>query len=160
MVKNEVPVFGLVLVILGALLLLVNIGLIHIGVENIWPLFLLGLGLFFVLQFFSGGRKNPGLLVPGGILITISVIFLICVTLGWHWMEKLWPLFILAPAVGLLQLYLFGERERGLFIPIGILSVVGLTFLANNLGYHQIWRVFIPLFMIMIGLFLLVKRQK
>lgn len=128
MVKNEGSVFGLVLVILGALLLLGNIGLIHIGLENIWPLFLMGMGLLFELSFFSSGRKDPGLLVPGGILITISIVFLVCVTLGWHWMQKLWPLFILAPAVGLLQLYLFGQRERGLLIPGGILAVVGLTF--------------------------------
>lgn len=160
MEKKEVSVLGWILVILGGLLLIGNLGLIRIDPENLWPLFPLGLGLFFELQFFAGGRKDPGLLVPGGIFITISVIFLTCVTLGWHWMGKLWPLFVLAPAVGFSQLYLFGERERGLLIPVGILSIVGLTFFANNLGYHRIWKIFIPLCMIIIGISLLFKRRK
>ncbi|HHU50955.1 MAG TPA: hypothetical protein GXZ36_03965 [Firmicutes bacterium] len=160
MKKNEVSVLGWILVILGGLLLIGNLGLIRIDPVNLWPLFPLGLGLLFELRFFTGGREDPNLLVPGGILVTISITFLIFVTLGWHWMGKLWPLFVLAPAVGLAQKYLFGERERGLLIPVGILSIVGLTFLANNLGYHRIWRNLIPLAMILIGGSLLFRRRE
>ncbi|HEY8345036.1 MAG TPA: hypothetical protein VIL66_07590 [Bacillota bacterium] len=160
MKKNEVSVLGWILVILGGLFIIGNLGLSRIDPGHLWPLFPLGLGLLFELRFFAGGRKDPSLLVPGGILLTISITFLLFVTLGWHLIGKLWPLFILAPAVGLAQKYFFGERERGLLIPVGILSIVGLTFLANNLGDHGVWRNLIPLLMILIGASLLFGRRE
>lgn len=149
---------GVILIVLGVIFLLANTGVVGISWENFWPLILLGVGLLFEFGAFAGKEKQAGLLVPGGILLTISFIFLVCVFFGWHWMETLWPLFILAPAIGLFQLYIFGKREPGLLVPVGILSVLGLTFLFINLGLSRIFNLFFPALLVLLGVFLLFKK--
>ena len=125
-------IFGFLLLFIGVILILSNFGLIDIIWENLWPLFLLIPGIIFELSYFIY-RKGVGLLVPGGILITYGFLFVVNIIYGWHLMKVFWPVFPLGVAIGLLQLYLFGQREKGLLIPIGILGVVSLFFLINNL---------------------------
>ncbi|HPG47771.1 MAG TPA: hypothetical protein PLI81_01715, partial [Petrotogaceae bacterium] len=99
---------SLVLIFLGVTILL---GVIFPGMKVwalIWPLFILIPGIAFELSFFQ--RPTPiraGLLVPGGILCTIGLLFLFLGFTDYSYMAFLWPVFILAPAVGLFQLYLF-----------------------------------------------------
>ncbi|MBH5319783.1 hypothetical protein I6N90_18450 [Paenibacillus sp. GSMTC-2017] len=93
-----------------------------------WPsLFVLPLGLFFHWLYFSmTGRRGLGLLIPGGTLITVGIVCQISMLFNnWHVM---WPGFILAPAVGLLEFYWFGNRNKWLLIPINILTVLSLLF--------------------------------
>ncbi|HEX3029707.1 MAG TPA: hypothetical protein VHT34_10485, partial [Clostridia bacterium] len=44
---------------------------------------------------------------------------------------KTWPGYILSVAVGLFELYLFGNREKGLLIPVAILGITSLIFFEN-----------------------------
>jgi len=114
-------ILGILLVGIGILFLLSNFGFIEISWKYLWPLFLLVPGIIFEFGFFIY-RKDAGLLVPGGILTTYGLLFLANVIYGWQLMEFLWPVFLLGVAIGLFQLYLFGEREKALLIPVGILT--------------------------------------
>jgi len=127
-------IFGFLLLCIGVILILSNFGVIEIIWENLWPLFLLIPGIVFELSYFIY-RKDAGLLVPGGILITYGLLFLVNVNYGWHLMDNLWPIFPLGVAIGLFQLFLFGGREKGLLIPVGILGAISLFFLINNLFF-------------------------
>lgn len=129
---NRIPyILGILLVGIGILFLLSNFGFIEISWKHLWPLFLLVPGILLEFGFFIY-RKDAGLLVPGGILITYGLLFLANVIYGWQLMEFLWPVFLLGVAIGLFQLYLFGERDKGLLIPVGILTVISLFFLADH----------------------------
>ena len=66
--------------------------------------------------------------MPGGIILTVGIVCQIA-TLFDSW-DVMWPGFILAVAVGLFELYLFGSRNRWLFIPIGILTTLSMLFFA------------------------------
>ncbi|NMA66342.1 MAG: hypothetical protein GX957_08915 [Clostridiaceae bacterium] len=107
-------------------------------------------GLFLLYLF---GARSAGLLVPVGTLFTIAgVCFLSELFHIWHW---LWPGFIAAPAVGLLLLYIFGERKAGLLVPVGILlSIAGLCSFAS---IFNAWSIVWPGFIMApaVGLFLL-----
>lgn len=132
-------VLGVILVVLGVLFLLKNFGIfdpwkyISIGtiIGKLWPsLFLILPGLMFHSSYFSGNRGNPGVLVPGGILLVLGIVFQINMLFGgWGIM---WPLYIFAVAFGLFELYIFGSREKGLLIPIGILSGLSLLFFISS----------------------------
>ena len=150
--------FGLFLLIIGVLLILANFGAIEIAWDNLWPLFLLIPGIFFELSYFIY-RKDAGLLVPGGILITYGLLFSINVIFGWHLMDNLWPIFPLGVAIGLFQLYLFGGREKGLLIPVGILGAVSLFFLINNLIYVD-FRLLAGILLVLIGIWIIFKKAK
>jgi len=154
---NRIPyVWGILLVVIGILFLSSNLGFIEISWKYLWPLFLLVPGILLEFGFFIY-RKDAGLLVPGGILTTYGFLFLANVIYGWQWMEYLWPLFLLGVAIGLFQLYLFGEREKGLLIPVGILTVISLFFLANHLITMQFGFIAGIVF-IVVGLVLIVKQ--
>ena len=151
-------IFGFLLLFIGVILILSNFGLIEIIWENLWPLFLLIPGIVFELSYFIY-RKDPGLLVPGGILLTYGLLFLVNIIYGWHLMEDLWPIFPLGVAIGLLQFYIFGEREKGLLIPIGILGIVSLFFLINiflfiNFGFLA------GIVLVVVGIWIIFKKIK
>jgi len=151
-------IFGLSLLFIGVLLILANFGVIEIVWDNLWPLFLLIPGIVFELSYFIY-RKDAGLLVPGGILITYGLLFLVNVNYGWHLMDNLWPIFPLGVAIGLFQLYLFGGREKGLLIPVGILGAVSLFFLVNNLLFVD-FRLLAGILLVLIGIWVIFKKAK
>jgi len=150
--------FGLLLLLIGVLLILSNFGVIEIVWDNLWPLFLLIPGMLFELGYFIS-RKDAGLLVPGGILTTYGLLFLVYVNYGWHLMDILWPLFPLGVAIGLFQLYLFGGREKGLLIPVGILGVISLFFLVDSLLFID-FKLFAGILLILIGIWIIFKKIK
>ncbi len=134
---------GGIFVIIGIMFLLKNF---HIF-EPFWSVFDLGFilsrfwaaifiilpGIMFHTSFFSGNRRNPGLLVPGGILLVTGAALQIGSLFG-GW-SIIWPSFIFSVAFGLFELYYFGNRERGLLIPVGILTgLSALFFMSFSLG--------------------------
>ena len=150
--------FGLFLLIIGIVLILVNFKVIDIVWENLWPVFLLVPGILFEMGYFIF-RKDAGLLVPGGILITYGILFSVNVVYGWHLMEDLWPVFPLGVAIGLFQLYLFGVREKGLLIPVGILGVISLFFLFSNLFFID-FKLLVGIILVIIGIWIILKKVK
>lgn len=147
---------GIVLVLAGIFLLMNNLfNFNFFDAERLWPLFVLGLGLIFEAAYFVS-RKNPGLLVPGGILTTVGLLFLFEAFTNWHYSAYTWPVYPLAVAVGLMQLYLFSGRPKGLLIPVFILGGVSATSLGIMLfGNFFAWlnmSYAFPLIVIIIGL--------
>ncbi len=129
---SKKAILGPLLILLGAYLLLgqgtgMNSGMIF---AYFWAsLFILPLGLFFHWMYFSMTHgRMPGLLIPGGVLVTVAIVCQIAMLFN-SW-DVMWPGFILAPAIGLLEFYFFGGRNRWLLIPINVLTVISLLFFA------------------------------
>src|SRR5690554_3461193 len=90
---------GIIIILLGIFILLGKLGVIAFVWSIFWPVFVLAPGILFHLFFFS--RVMPaGVLIPGGILVTYSLMFFYCGLFGWHSMSYLWPGFILGVAIG------------------------------------------------------------
>lgn len=159
-------------VILGSLLILlgiyffVNEGM-SFGPETIftyfWPtIFIIPLGIFFHWLYFSvTDRKATGVLIPGGILLTVGIVCQISMLFDlWEYM---WPGFILAVAVGLFEFYLFGDRNKYLLIPINILTVLSMLFFivfsVGTLFGHIVAQPIIAIVMILIGLWALLGKK-
>lgn len=166
-------VLGGILIILGILFLLKNFNIFNLWdfinfrtifrligtlVGRFWPaLFLILPGLLFHSSFFTGTRRNPGVLVPGGILLVLGLVFQINMLFG-GW-SILWPAYIFSVAFGLMELYVFGPRERGLLIPIGILTGISLVFFIafslNRLLNVNTRPFAIPVVLILMGMFVM-----
>jgi hypothetical protein len=152
--------WGLLCLILGLAFLCNAIFDIDLfSMSNLWPLFVLVPGLCFEATYFTT-RKAPALLVPGGILTVIGLLFFFEIATGWVFAEYTWPVYILATAAGLFQLYLFGGKPKGLLLVISILAIVaGTSFLVMILGalVHVAGYNFImPLTLIVIGAFIII----
>jgi hypothetical protein len=149
---------GLILILLGLYLIISNIIDINLNWNYIWPSILLILGFRFEYLYFKY-KKNPGGLVPGGILITLGVIFYLSAFLGYDSMEYLWPGFILAPAIGLLQMSIATKKLKEYIFPIIFLSGLSVIFFLQELIKINIWNYIIGLLFIGIGINILIKRR-
>jgi hypothetical protein len=122
--SNNRYAVGLIIVAAGIILLLGKLGVIEFLWSVFWPVLILIPGLILHALYFS--RTLPsGVLVPGGILVTISVMFLLCTIFGWKLMAYLWPGFPLAVAIGLYEYYIFDRSSsRSVFVAALILAAV------------------------------------
>lgn len=148
-------IIGAVLVIFGILAIFGDIGFLNFSwIFNLtWPTIIIMISLFFFLGYFSKRPHGAGMLVPAGILLTVGVTIFIGEMFSSY--DLIWPAFIASPAVGLMLLYLFGERSPGLLVPIGILMTITATCFFSEL--LNLWGVLWPGFIMSpaVGLFLL-----
>ncbi|WP_249435987.1 hypothetical protein [Paenibacillus sp. Marseille-Q4541] len=155
------------LLILIGIFLLMNSGR-DIGTGSIfayfWPtFFIIPLGVFFHWMYFSLIGRGVGLLVPGGILLTAGLTCQIAiVTDSWITM---WPGFILAVAVGLFELYWFGNRNKYILIPINILAALSFIFfiafsIGSMLSHFSIVQPLLALLLICAGAYVLFRPKK
>lgn len=158
MKKNNNIFIGVLFIIIGTLFLVSNLGYINFSWSYIWPLALLAPGVYLHFSFFTGLDKNPGILVPAGILTTYGLLFYANVIFGWGLMADLWPVFLIGISIGLLELYLFGSKDRALLIPIAILGGLGLIFLTDTV-YILNRKYLAPAFLIVLGILILIKND-
>ena len=159
--KGKNYFWGIILIFIGVGAILNNIFNIQfLTISKLWPVFVLFLGLSFEAGYFSRGRE-PGLLVPGGILTTIGTLFFFETFTNWRFAEYTWPVYPLAVAIGLFQLYLFTGRKQGLLVPVFILTSVSVIAFAimlfGNIFYWINTSLIIPIVFIIIGIYMLIK---
>lgn len=160
--KKESAFWGVLLIGLGFLFLLPNIfGFDWGSIKLLWPLLLFIPGLFFELTYFKT-RKKPGLLVPGGILLVLGLLFLFETFTQWHFVGYTWPIYSLSVAIGLFQFYFYSNRPRPLLVPILILCAIPLfTYTLYFFSALATWINFgfvIPAALILLGIFVLLKK--
>ncbi|MDA3845555.1 MAG: hypothetical protein PF505_03285 [Vallitaleaceae bacterium] len=149
-------VFGLMLVLVGVLGILSSLDVIYFNIWSFWAYIYFGIGLVFELGYFTGKRKNGGLLIVGGIFLVIGAIFIACTLYSWGLMYDLWPLFIIAPGFGFLQAYVIHKRSLGFLIPAGILLFIGIAFLNYTLfRYNE--NIVLSVGLIVFGILILFK---
>ena len=160
-------IIGPLLVLLGIYLLFNPTGTLSPGriIGYMWPtMFVIPAGIFFHWMYFAmTKRQGHGLLIPGGALLVVGIVCQIAMLFdAWSFM---WPGFILAPAVGLLEFYVFDFRNKYLLIPISILTVLSLMFFAifsigEVLNQLSIGQPFIAIGLIVIGGLILLGRRR
>ncbi|MDI3524187.1 MULTISPECIES: hypothetical protein [unclassified Kosmotoga] len=119
-------ILGIFLIVVGALFLFVP----QFG-SSFWLVFVWLPG---ILMEEKGLRKHiPGLLVPAGVLLTVSAVLTVETLFPGFIEAGGWAFFVFAPAFGLLQMYLAGGRRiKGLLVPVGILGGLTIIFLLMN----------------------------
>lgn len=146
---------GLLLILIGGFSLITYI--FHLNnelIHHLWFLCVLIPGLYFEMNYFQT-RKNPGQLVPGGILTVIGLLFCFEILTRWDYSNYTWPIYLLAVAFGLFQLYLYDHQDKGLLIPITILCLISFLF------YLQLFissSLLLAIFLIIIGLYILLRK--
>jgi hypothetical protein len=148
---------GIILIGIAFILLLGKLGVFHILGSLLWPLFILVPGLLFHFLYFN--RVLPaGILVPGGILTTYSVMFFFCNIFGWGAMSYLWPGFIFGVAVGLYELYMFDRQgDRGLFMASMILGVIAAVLFAMMILF-KLGVYLIAVILVLAGIYLIYRK--
>jgi len=164
--RNRGPVYvGILLVLFGAIFLVAQLGesvsdvlRLRLGWAVMWPFLILLAGLAFLLPlliWWDRRQEVVGLVMPGSIITMNGLILLYQNTVrdfgSWSY---LWPLELVAVAIGLLLLYLLGNRDRGLLVAMGIVGGIGLVFLVvfSSAFGGGLLRFVAPVVLITIGL--------
>jgi hypothetical protein len=156
---------GILLLLLGGIFMVSQLGESMSGVLGLrlgwrvtWPFLVLFVGLAFLLPlliWWERRREIVGLLMPGAIITINGLILLFQNTVGnFESWAYLWPLELIAVAIGLLLMYLLGKRERGLTMAAAIVGGIGLVFLAvfSTAFGGEVLRCAAPLLLIGVGL--------
>lgn len=160
MVARGTRVFwGLLFLLMGAALLAnVIFRIDFFSMRNMWPFFVLIPGLCLESAYFTA-RRAPGLLIPGGILTVIALLFFFETATRWRLAEYTWPVYIAAVSFGFFQFYLATGRRREILVIATILAIVAGTsmfiiVLSAFISFVSANAV-IPVALILIGAFLL-----
>ncbi|HOO96520.1 MAG TPA: DUF5668 domain-containing protein [Caldisericia bacterium] len=153
MKHDSVRSIGIVLIIVGVAVFLMNYFDWNISWDTIWPLIPIVIGLVFLTRL---GREQ-GIVFPATILIGVGLIFL-AQNSGFfpgYNMGDLWPLFPIVVGLAFLMLYIVDRTDAGVLVPACILLGVGAVFLSINISG---WVIYIaPSAIIVIGLALIVR---
>lgn len=156
-------VFGAILLLLGVIFLLPNLGFPYLGWYNIWPLFIVLFGSAFLLGWAFSPGHDPGLAFvgTGGLLVGIFLALFAWGFLGWGEMAVWWPVF---PAIGGLAFLVLwaagGAKDGGILVPAGagiLTGLVGLAFTRGAIKAAAIARWW-PVLLILLGAIILFER--
>jgi hypothetical protein len=156
-------VVGTTLVAVGILLLVARVANLGdwSGWDSIWPVFPLGIGLLFLVAYFTGGLKDGGLAFVGvGLILTGAFFFGFTLKPGlWEWgeMSKLWPVFPLIWGFAFVVSFL-AERTKprdwgalGSGLVAMVVGAVGLAVTHKYVGTAIVK--FWPLLIVAVGVF-------
>lgn len=138
------------LIITGLVLIL------NLSVNYVWSMILILLGLTFEFGAFG---KSAGRFIPGGILTTIGLLFLFCTIMGFSYMSYLWPIFVVAPAIGMIQTYIV-NRNKGILVASTVLFGIGAVLFGISLYQWKFVRVIFGITVIVFGIILLTATRK
>lgn len=120
---------GVILVALGILFLIaqfVGLNIWSVG----WPLPIIGLGLFFFLGMFLGGRSAGSLAIPGSVVTMVGLILLFQNMFGyWETWSYAWTLIFVAIGVGIYVKGLWEEKAEDRRMGMRIAGIGAVFFL-------------------------------
>lgn len=161
--KNKNIFLGLLFLMIG-LLWIINsaFGIKIFNKENFWPLCVLLPGLCFEISYLIT-KKTPIILLPGGILTIVGALFLFEQFTEWKYVEKTWPIYPLAVAIGLFQLYV-ATKKKGFLVGVILLGIISLGCFSFTL-FGDIFSIIemtylVPGILIISGLILLFTSKK
>ncbi|MNZ68280.1 hypothetical protein D3C78_865440 [compost metagenome] len=150
---------GIILLLAGVVILLGKLGVFSFLGAIFWPLLVLIPGILLHVLYF--GRLVPAVvLIPGGMLIVYSLLFIACNLFGWNSMKYLWPLFIFGVAAGLYEYYLFGASKTKVILRTSIaLAIASGVFVVLVLLWS--WGIYaIAAALIAAGAWMMISKRK
>lgn len=159
--KKRNSMFGIILIFIGSVLLADQIyGINFLSFSNFWPLFILIPGILLEASFFSL-RKEPAILVLGGLLTTTGLLFFFETSTNWKYSTETWPIYTFGLTIGLFQYYLFSKKNKTLLFFIFLLAFISLfSFAINFLGNIYTWLSYgllFPCLIIVAGMYVFFK---
>jgi hypothetical protein len=159
--------------------LLITFGLLALAGElfrglhfwgTFWPFIIIGLGAMFFVGMFAGGRSVSGLAIPASIITTIGLIlFYQNLTGHWESWSYGWTVILMSVGLGIFIMGAYGENEGQRKSGLGVMRVGLILFILFGGFFEFIFsvgarfglrQVIFPVALILLGLYLVVKRLR
>ncbi|HVR30156.1 MAG TPA: DUF5668 domain-containing protein [Thermoanaerobaculia bacterium] len=155
--------WGGILLVAGTWFLLQRLGLdLPNFFSALWPIFPFMFGAAFLVTYFTGECKDPGLVWPGtfGVLVGLFFFLFSFGVFDWERMDQLWPVFPLIVGLAFLATWVAGGlKQTGLLVPALITLAVGGGGLGFELGaldartLNALW----PLALVLLGALMIAR---
>ncbi|MDK2865841.1 MAG: hypothetical protein PWP51_844 [Clostridiales bacterium] len=157
--RHRHSALGILVVLLGIVLIMDYYGIIHFDIGNLWPLILILVGYRAERDYFNGYAGARHLLL-GTTLITYGIYFQLAELplMPYQFEDKFWPIFIIGPGLGFLQMYYMGHRPKKNLRTGTLLVGLGSIFLIQEFMTLHI-QLFLYVAVILFGIFLISKGQ-
>ena len=146
---------GSFLVIVGGVLILDYYNIINFSIWNFWPMILIYIGAKAERDYFAGHASGRSLLT-GATMLTYGLFFMMENFTSWGLQGRLWPIYILGPAIGFLQMAYYGHRPSRNFRTGMLLLAMSLFFFIENFIHIKYDLIFF-IGLMAVGLFMLRK---
>lgn len=162
---RKIPILGVILIAIGLLLLMDQIGMMDLTFWNIITGFMILYGAVLVIRSFTAGDRSK---VFWGTVLFLLGLYLMLDSMGL--ITPRYPVFI--PAVFLiigfsfLMMYIYNLRDWHLLIPTLFFIAIGFLIIGDELSLFQAWRFeyyllnFWPVLLILFGLGLIAKSRR
>jgi hypothetical protein len=112
--KAKQQVMGIILIIISIAILYFNLSRVEGSFSKLWPTFVLLLGMFFYIFYFSIKKKGdrPGLLFLATFLAISCIPLYILSFTSFEHFNVLWPGFLFAIGMGFLAVYFYGKGRK------------------------------------------------
>jgi nitrogen fixation-related uncharacterized protein len=162
--KNLSSVFlGVAFILAGVAILLNQYQVFSFGWTQFYPLALIGLGVYFILDIVQG---NKGAIFWATISISLGLFFFLrnFGYIPFFWIEEYWPLFMLVFGLAFISLFVIRPEDWGLLIPGTILTFLGILIATYTMGFswypvRLVWR-FWPFLLVLVGIILIINSIK
>ncbi|WP_274363281.1 hypothetical protein [Paenibacillus thermotolerans] len=155
--SNRTLPLGIGIIVAGVIILLGKLGVFQAIGTLFWPLILLAAGAALHWGYVNR-HLPPVVLLPGAILIGLSLVFLFCAWFGWGWMKMLWPIIPLSVAAGLYELSA-AERNTALrTVAFGVGAVSAVLLVITLLTRMNVY--LIALILIIVGVVIVARRPR
>ena len=150
---------GIILVAVAVFLVLGKLGVFTFLVKLLWPALEMAAGL--ILNYLYFRKTLPDIvLIPGGILVVYSLLFLIGTIFGWETMRILWPGYLFGIAVGLYEWAVYGNG----FAPRSVYSSAIVLAVASGLLFVMVIikaNIYIlAALLLIVGIFFMLRRSR
>ncbi len=164
--RNRTSLYmGLILILIGGGALYNSLFLEDLfSIENLWPLFIMLPGLYLEIDYFTNfRRRDPSVLIPGGILTLIGLFFLLKEFLPL--MNSITsPVIMMIIGLALLQYYAAKPVDRGMLVISITLIVLGLFMIYGRvIGQFPYWfnyNTIRALVILLLGLYLVARTSR
>lgn len=162
--KSIMP--GVVLILIGLVLLLRQLGVVDLRWRYLYPIVLLCLGILFLVSMFTKGDK--GAIFPATVLLVLGLFFILrnfaLFDFGFYFYEarEFWPIFPVAFGAGFVALFFFRENDWGVLLVGGILLFLGVVFFLREFGFYFWYDLldYWPVILILVGLSIIISHLR
>ncbi|NOZ62967.1 MAG: hypothetical protein GXO74_15025 [Calditrichaeota bacterium] len=150
---------GVFLILLGIILLLYKLMPNFFGWRELYPLILLVLGIWLVIEAMLPDKKDRGAIFPGTILLLLGLFFSLrnYDLIPFYYVREVWPIFLIILGFAFLALFLVNPRDQGSLIPASLFLFFGVILLLRKLSIID-WEIgnffadYWPVILIFVGL--------
>jgi len=130
----------------------------------LWPFAIIGFGALFFVAMFAGGKQTAAFAIPGSIVTGIGLVLLFQnITQHWESMSYFWTLIILFVGAGLYIMGWYSGDEHQKQSGFRVMKIGFILFIIFGAFFEVIFssygNVLFPLLLILLGVYLIVRRS-